>query len=278
VEYDFKKETLEVLKEFCKNPIEKVGKMKEHLQKVSDSFLNKLREFYKNSILRTKEMKEYVMWHFGTSEQKKSFFSLSNYYTINNNLNTEYEWKIRHRHPMEIVSNLLQFLLTSMRNPMYWELNQESQPIFQRDKFILRKEWQQFKESTGEMTQMNLNILKESEYIPFFTNLYNLILLDSTLTSGKSYSVKSLDFLRCWKYSISGLSFSIDDILNGILLNGRNSNSLIKYYRELFSKDDPRKNFIIKDLPMCVIFSLADMTGISSILFISSQWNHQRLK
>ena len=276
VDYDFKEETQKLIKEFCSKPTENIKEIENHLKKIQDSFVEVLRSFYQQNIIRSADMREFVMWYFG-STQKKSSFGFSNYYnSFNTVLNTDFELKTKPRHPMKVVSNLLQFLLNSMRNSTFWELDIETmEPKFQREKFLSKMQWSQFKESNCEITMINLNILDETEYIPFFINLYNLMVLDAVISSEKVISIKKSDCLRKYKYIINGMSFSVDDILNGILLTGESSTNRSKYSREKFTKSDPRRKYIISDLQKTFLFALADMTLLSPKIEVLDSKNYQ---
>eukprot|EP01080_Neovahlkampfia_damariscottae_P009682 gene9682-1888_t len=261
VVYDFKDETQQLIKNFCSKPEENLQKMEDHLKKISNSFVEVLRSFYQQNIIKSGDMREFVIWYYGTIK-KKSSFGLTNYYnSFNTVLNNEAEWKTKTRHPMKVVSSLLQFLLNSMRLPIYWAMDIDTfEPKFQRDKFLSKMHWSQFNSATSELSQINLNTLDQNEYIPFFINLYNLMVLDATISSEKVISIKKSDCLRKYKYIINGMSFSVDDILNGILLTGSSSTNRSKYAREKIPKSDPRSKFVIPDLQKSFLFALADMT------------------
>ncbi|KAJ3448525.1 ras gtpase-activating protein [Anaeramoeba flamelloides] len=104
----------------------------------------------------------------------------------------------------------------------------------------------------GELKNVNLIDLNLSEKISFWINIYNSLLIHASIVNESSpesfFTLKT--FNSEYKYNISGLLFSRDDIFQGILRAKPN----------YFPKDDPRNQHVLNDsfVPY-IIFGLTDL-------------------
>eukprot|EP00009_Paramoeba_aestuarina_P017313 CAMPEP_0201542266 /NCGR_PEP_ID=MMETSP0161_2-20130828/71940_1 /ASSEMBLY_ACC=CAM_ASM_000251 /TAXON_ID=180227 /ORGANISM="Neoparamoeba aestuarina, Strain SoJaBio B1-5/56/2" /LENGTH=480 /DNA_ID=CAMNT_0047949897 /DNA_START=796 /DNA_END=2238 /DNA_ORIENTATION=- len=111
--------------------------------------------------------------------------------------------------------------------------------------------------AASELHKIKLDKLSQGERIAFFVNIYNTLLIHAYTEVG-CFPTSRLDYdyiCQFAKYSISGMMFSLNDILNGILRgNTHPSDQTVRY----FSANDNRAHFAIRDPPPSILFLLAN--------------------
>ncbi|KAJ6241228.1 electron carrier/ protein disulfide oxidoreductase [Anaeramoeba flamelloides] len=119
-----------------------------------------------------------------------------------------------------------------------------------------------FVATTTELQKTRLKFLREEQALPFFLNIYNILLLHAAIVNGIPPDKTSLrNFFRESKYSIDGLKYSLQDIKNGILRANKD-----KRNNNYFKQDDPRSKYCVKKLIPKIHFSLISLNSSRSVI------------
>jgi hypothetical protein len=125
--------------------------------------------------------------------------------------------------------------------------------------------YQNFLKLSSNLKNLDLAVIAgREEKIPFWINLYNVLVIHGVIALGVRDSVKEVwNFFRRVHYQIGEHFFSPEDIEHGILrANRRPPYSLLRRFRA----GDPRLNFIVEPLDPRIHFTL--VCGSSSCPFI----------
>lgn len=237
---------------------------KESLKEAQGVLLESLKPHFEK-FQKSQVAKEFVSEVHGKSQTQDKEYQQKVDSIMNANLegvilNSYFQWTITARHPMTVATDLLETLLKLIQQKEFWVIGSKGLLKFSRDKLIEDRRWKCFKEATSELSKVNLNVLKKEEYIPFFINCYNLLIIDSAITTSgiPSTTLSRALFVRKAKYMIGGLDFSLDQILYGVLLNNRS----VWILGKRFKYGDERLKFVC-NAPIIILFALCDLTQSS---------------
>ncbi|OCC14290.1 Glucoamylase [Dissulfuribacter thermophilus] len=115
--------------------------------------------------------------------------------------------------------------------------------------------YENYLDIAGALKRIDLSKLKDdSEKMPFWINLYNVMTIHGVISWGIKDSVKEIsNFFRQVRYNIGGYIFCLDDIEHGILR--RNKRPPWSIFRP-FSYGDPRRAFMVEHLDPRIHFTL----------------------
>ncbi|KAL0478857.1 hypothetical protein AKO1_002200 [Acrasis kona] len=223
----------------------------EMVSNISDTFARfMLSDLYKEMIIVSFNLRG---GDFNETQYKKAVQDFKNVNNPENAkvLNHDLAWVdgVRARHPLSVVSEVLTKSLECLReDPSIFFYNAEDDIIAYNKQnthtcvlsFVLRQK-------TCELvaTDMTRYLVTKEEKVAFFINLYNLMFLHGIFLTDKYMAqcvVEREMFARSTKYEIDGMTFSLDDIMNGVFGGNKKAHFL---FGKPFKKDDPRKSWIL---------------------------------
>ncbi|KAK3244701.1 hypothetical protein CYMTET_45697 [Cymbomonas tetramitiformis] len=152
-------------------------------------------------------------------------------------LNTESVWSSPARAPLEVAKTLQKTLLK-----LQGKFLAEDGSGVDYQGLLKSSEFQEYKQMTGELREVDLTTLSEiPERRCFFINLYNALTVHAICASFEERPIKSVldikDFWKTMSYQIGAFVFSLDAMEHGILRGNRPHPSTRKSF---FQEDDPR--------------------------------------
>jgi hypothetical protein len=193
-------------------------------------------------------------------------------------LNQQFKWKedMQARHPLTVVTDLLNKLISVVRRPNLWNwvassTDQKHVELgINYDQLVDIKDWIMLKDDTAELQLVDMSLLaNDYQRISFWINLHNLIITQAALIArGIPILLYSREiFLRKTKYNVGGQEYSIDDIKNA-MLRGKKLQKAHSVFEKIKS-NDPRWINAVQDnekhnLVPLINFALADLTSQSA--------------
>eukprot|EP01080_Neovahlkampfia_damariscottae_P002203 gene2203-2377_t len=238
--------------------------IKELLSNLNDPFGR-----YKHS----KYFRELCMWVFSDSaeEYRDRISQKKNNQLILNDI-IQWDKELKVPHPLKIVSDAMGYLTELLQMEKFWtEEGTLDHEKVQNDRSC--KSWIFMNELICQLQVVDLKQLSEKERLVFFINTFNLMMVHGSIASGGvSFTVlQRTIFLKETFYNIGGELYSIDTVLNGILRGNVNYSTSLSFNSSSqgrFSKNDPRRQFIIPYTSPDILFALMTLTSVTPDLVI----------
>jgi hypothetical protein len=202
-------------------------------------------------------------------------------------LNGDFEWKqdMQARHPLTVVTNLLNKLQGVVRTPSLWNWMASSTDIKQvelgitYDNLTQIKDWKCVRDDASELQLVDLSLLQNDyQRISFWINLHNLIILHAALIArGIPILLCTRElFFRKTKYNVGGKEYSLQDIRNA-MLRGRSLQRSHCTFQNVKKKDARWANAVQENekhnmVPL-ISFALADLSFQSANIRVMSPEN-----
>jgi len=115
--------------------------------------------------------------------------------------------------------------------------------------------WDKFKTLVTQLQRIEIASLSSDERLAFFINIYNVLVIHGIVERGVPTSMYSrYKFFSSVSYMIGGLSYSLNDIENGILRSNRSSMATL--YKKPFKDGDPRLSVALEQVEPRIHFAL----------------------
>eukprot|EP00003_Mantamonas_plastica_P028139 TRINITY_DN6266_c1_g1_i4.p1 TRINITY_DN6266_c1_g1~~TRINITY_DN6266_c1_g1_i4.p1 ORF type:complete len:824 (+),score=227.18 TRINITY_DN6266_c1_g1_i4:542-3013(+) len=109
-----------------------------------------------------------------------------------------------------------------------------------------------FVTNAGELQEVDITSLKQTEKVAFWTNLYNVLVFHIHVTIGAPDSMFARrTFFSVYRYRVGPLAYSLDDMLHGILRANP---------KKQFGRRDPRRELITEKCDPRVHFAVSNLT------------------
>ncbi|KAJ3446265.1 electron carrier/ protein disulfide oxidoreductase [Anaeramoeba flamelloides] len=217
---------------------------------------NSFSQFQKSKLYKKliRKLKTDTGFKFSQTQKKAIMVSRKKVLTA---LNVDFKFKGNTRNCYLVSTKLMEILIAIFTShysisSKQIDFNQISQSI----------PFHRFVAATAELQKVKLQFLREEQTLPFFLNIYNILLLHAAIINGIPPDRNTLrNFLKESKYSIGGLKFSLNDIRDGILRSNKD-----KKANNYFKQGDPRSKYCVKKLIPKIHFSLISLTSCRSVI------------
>jgi hypothetical protein len=210
--------------------------------------------------------RELCLWVFSDSsvEYRERISSQKSSHQILLNQLITWDKELKVPHPLKILSTAFELITSQIESKGVWKEDGTFDHYkVQNDRNC--KSWIYMNEMICQLQVINLEPLSELERKVFFLNVYNLMMIHGSIaTNGISHLVlKRNIFYKEVHYNIGGELYSLEMILNGILRGNVSYSTNLSFGNQKFTKNDPRKEFVLPFNSPDILFALMTLTSVS---------------